>query len=74
MKVKGDTILDLYVDIDYAFKREATSEWGYNNKNLQFNNLVYVYGGRGHFGCNGEVKTVSAGEIWFLCRAAVTDG
>lgn len=68
MKVKGDTILDLYIDIDYAFKRETTPGWGYNNKNLQFNNLVYVYGGRGHFGCNGEVKTVSAGDLVFMPR------
>lgn len=66
MTVRGEEIYDLHLKVIYVYKRETTPEWKFNDKNIKFHNLIYVYGGSGSFGCNGEVRTVKSGDLVFL--------
>lgn len=66
MYVNEMEIDDLYVIPSYVHNRRATAQWQLSDRTLPSHNLVYLYGGKGIFAWDGEVRSVKAGDLVYF--------
>ncbi len=66
--VTGERIQDLYIKLMFVCKRETTPEWGFDEKQIGYHNIIYIYEGKGYFGCNGGGRYVKKGDLVFMPR------
>ena len=59
-------ISKLFIECTYVLNRRATPEWRRSMERCNFENLVFVYGGKGYFTKNGERITVGRGDLVFF--------
>lgn len=59
-------ISKLFIECTYVLNRQAVPEWRISMERCNFENLVFVYGGKGYFTKNGERITVGRGDLVFF--------
>ncbi len=68
MKINSSDLCNLHFELDFVFNRKSTPGYGYDDKKINFHNLLYIYEGSGVFSNGLETVNVKKGDLVYFAK------